>query len=362
MTDGIVRRSKNDPRIRPDGVTKRESSGTVRPVVEFPLSANALAVKGGYTPTSTRSTTAAFTDYEGVVRMASVNELRFEGGRRVENLCPNSEPTTGWSVLGTTPPMISYEEHLGFNAVKILFQAGSDVGYAGCTAKSSSAPIAIGNTYVSQAKVHFSRALTASEEMTIYVTGANSFSLVTISAGNSTYSGSTYATLTVSKLTPCTVNGTVYFAAYVKNVLTAPLTVWITQTQIERITGSGYTLPSEYVPTAGAAASKWFATKPNGSPIYPAPKLIMEGQSQNKIPHKTANPVDTTGTVMTGDAAAVLSVVDDVSALAAAGLSAICSSGKVYKLDNSAGTTYAYCKLLPAVGNTNIHSASVYIG
>ncbi len=32
MTDGIVRRSKNDPRIRPDGVTKRESSGTVRPV------------------------------------------------------------------------------------------------------------------------------------------------------------------------------------------------------------------------------------------------------------------------------------------------------------------------------------------
>ena len=70
--------------------------------------------------------------------------------------------------------------------------------------------------------------------------------------------------------------------------------------------------------------------------------------------------MDTTNISKGGDAAAVLSVVDDTAALAAAGLDKICTSGKVYKLDNSLGTVGAQA-FSNSVGNTNIHSASAWI-
>lgn len=58
------------------------------------------------------------------------------------------------------------------------------------------------------------------------------------------------------------------------------------------------------------------------------------------------NPVDLTGMTKggSGAAAAVLSVVDDTAELAAAGLSALCTNGKVFKLDNSAGTSFAWAR------------------
>lgn len=61
----------------------------------------------------------------------------------------------------------------------------------------------------------------------------------------------------------------------------------------------------------------------------------------NKCTSPNANPTAITGT-KSGDAAATFTLVDDSAALAAAGLSGICTSGKVYRLDNSAGTTPAY--------------------
>lgn len=81
----------------------------------------------------------------------------------------------------------------------------------------------------------------------------------------------------------------------------------------------------------------------------------------NKCTNWNANPVDLSGVVKSGDAAAVLSVVDDVASLAAAGLAAICFSGKVFKLDNSAGTTAAFATVVGGTGNTNIHSVSGWI-
>jgi hypothetical protein len=65
------------------------------------------------------------------------------------------------------------------------------------------------------------------------------------------------------------------------------------------------------------------------------------------------------GMTLSGDAAATLSVVDDSAALEAAGLSNWCNSGKVYKLDNSAGAALSFVSISGSTGNTNNHSVSL---
>ena len=124
----------------------------------------------------------------------------------------------------------------------------------------------------------------------------------------------------------------------------------------------------------------WYDTLPDGTPLqssalvptksgtkkwYQEPFATPFGYSNwpartNKCTCRKFNPVDTTNITKSGDAAAVLSVVDDTAALTAAGLIGICTSGKVYKLDNSGGSSYAYTTLAGAVANINVHTQSVY--
>lgn len=47
--------------------------------------------------TFTRSSTATVIDFEGLVKTAKVNEIRFPGYRRVENIIPGSENSTNWT-------------------------------------------------------------------------------------------------------------------------------------------------------------------------------------------------------------------------------------------------------------------------
>ena len=89
-------------------------------------------------------------------------------------------------------------------------------------------------------------------------------------------------------------------------------------------------------------------------------QLLLEGPATNKVLCNNANPTDLTG--IGGSAApAVLSVVDDTAALSAAGLSEVCASGKVYKLDNSAGTEVAFAVAAGSADNTAVHSISAYL-
>ena len=85
---------------------------------------------------------------------------------------------------------------------------------------------------------------------------------------------------------------------------------------------------------------------------------LLEGGATNKVTCAKSNPQALTNITKSGDAAAVLSVVNDATALAAAGLSEF--GPNVYKLDNSAGTSYAYIGS-GSTGNTNVHSVSVYV-
>ena len=73
--------------------------------------------------------------------------------------------------------------------------------------------------------------------------------------------------------------------------------------------------------------------------------LIEESRTNFVSGVDFVNPTSTTGWTLFGEAAATLSVVTDTTELTAAGLSGICTSGKVYKVDNSAGVNSAYARV-----------------
>jgi hypothetical protein len=103
----------------------------------------------------------------------------------------------------------------------------------------------------------------------------------------------------------------------------------------------------------------------------------VRGALTNKLTHYNANPNEAAGTTETvggantiagmvplGDAFGVLSVVDDTANLQAAGLSGAggpCTTGKVYKLDNSLGAAATTVYFSGASGNTNAHTGSAFI-
>ncbi len=115
-----------------------------------------------------------------------------------------------------------------------------------------------------------------------------------------------------------------------------------------------------YNPVTG----KWQAFAANAPALLTgAGQDIPEGTT-NKCTNYNAAPTDLTNVSKSGDAAAVLSVVDDTAALIAAGFGDLIDAGKmsgmVYRLDNSLGSTNAFASISGAVGNINAHTFSIY--
>lgn len=124
-------------------------------------------------------------------------------------------------------------------------------------------------------------------------------------------------------------------------------------------------LPDSFTFTRSSSAWAWvngelMAFAANEPRITEAGVLIEEART-NKCTNDNANPTSTAGITTGGDAAAVLSVVSDTEALAAAGLSGVCTSGMVYKFDNSAGTAVAALTINGVTGNTNTHTVTAYV-
>lgn len=113
---------------------------------------------------------------------------------------------------------------------------------------------------------------------------------------------------------------------------------------------------------AQEADGRWrtFAT---GRPRITGRGLLIEGQKTNKVASRNAAPVDLTGVVRTGDAAATLALVDDTAALRAAGygelIDAGVMTGRVLYLDNRAGTALAQVRLPGPVGDLTDHTVSL---
>jgi len=90
--------------------------------------------------------------------------------------------------------------------------------------------------------------------------------------------------------------------------------------------------------------------------------FLMEPAATNKFTGKTANPTDNTGWTLGGDGAASLTVVNDPGSLLdnAGLLVEMCTLGKVWKLDNSAGAGNAYIDAVQ-FGAVSGHIVSLWI-
>jgi len=60
-------------------------------IFNLPLKSNIFPTRGTKVPTFSRSTTGTVVDFEGVIHTAKIDEVRFAGARRVENLLEKSE-------------------------------------------------------------------------------------------------------------------------------------------------------------------------------------------------------------------------------------------------------------------------------
>lgn len=89
--------------------------------------------------------------------------------------------------------------------------------------------------------------------------------------------------------------------------------------------------------------------------------LYLESAKTNKVAIQNVNPSSLTGLTKSGDAAAVLSIVDDSAQLSDAGLLGICTSGTVFKLDNSLGVANSQVLFAGMTGNTAVHVVSMYV-
>ena len=115
-----------------------------------------------------------------------------------------------------------------------------------------------------------------------------------------------------------------------------------------------------YVNSAGLIANNLAADQPRFDYTNGVQQLALNDAGTNKCTNYNANPTDLTNIGKSGDAAATLTVVDDTAALVAAKLNGLATSGKVYKLDNSAGSAGAFANISGTAGNTNVQTLSVY--
>lgn len=133
----------------------------------------------------------------------------------------------------------------------------------------------------------------------------------------------------------------------------------------EKIPGWSFSRASAAIAETRAGALVPFAP---GVPAITDRGLSVWEARTNKVTCYSANPSEGAGFVgdpvnmaKGGDAAAVLSVVYDSDTLSAAGLSRVCTSGKLFKVDNSAGGVEAYVTLGGATGNTSTHAFSAWV-
>jgi len=88
-------------------------------------------------------------------------------------------------------------------------------------------------------------------------------------------------------------------------------------------------------------------------------ETLMEVSRVNKCTTRNISPVDLTGITASGNVSAVISIVDDTTALTAAGLNL--GNGMVIEVDNTlGGSGTASANIAGVNGNTNPHSLSAF--
>lgn len=327
------------------------------PVV-FQLGDSSLSPVFGTGGTFARATTATVEDHEDVIREVLSGEVRFQGQRRVENSLTASEDFSdaAWTKVNTAT--VTGTNTLNFPAVLDQIKETITVGSTD------------NKKYVARVE------LSGSGTITLQISnGVSAISQqVTITAAVQTFS--------VAK-TFTDDNTIVQFNIY-RNTGDTCTTLTANYAQFQDKTGaSDPAVPDAYVSTGVLSAPyhganvdgvKYFLStngnsvvsnvvvEASGAAITDAIGYFGEPASTNKCTNYNANPdAGLVNTQKTGDAAATLTRVLDTTELALAGLDGVCTSGYVFKLDNSAGSTEAHADMINGtVGNLNTHSISCY--
>ena len=213
---------------------------------------------GSSTPTFTRATTAYVTDFEVLLKKCLSGESRFAGARRVQNIVPNSEVSTGWSLNTITATAGQTDPLGGTTAFRLTATAASNnVMYATVSAPSG--------------------ATTGSVTWSIWakrVTGSGTVRLAMNSGaqGNATLSLTTsWQRFSVSNAAAIS-GGSVQLNVYVDTNADA---IDVAFMLAEETTGQSNTNPSEYVSKgvlsapyhgAGVDGVKYFTTQ-NGNTV-----------------------------------------------------------------------------------------------
>lgn len=185
------------------------------------------------------------------------NQLQFAVPRT--NLMTNSQVNAHFTAFGATPPTVTNSQTFGGQSCsKISFTSAMTPGYANCRADTSlnaSSNLNVNTTYTDSIYIGLSRALTGTESIFVYFTGAQGIGGVTINAANCTPFVGTISRISLT--TPITLGGIHYPVVYLNSALTSNLDVYATAAQTEAgttassfiVTGSTPVTVTDYVAT-----------------------------------------------------------------------------------------------------------------
>ena len=224
-----------------------------------PLRTNVFLTRGVGAASFTRATVAAVKDFEGNIRNVLSGEVRFEGQRRVRNLCTSSESTSSWSAAGTTPPTVGITTSFSGDTYAGCTLPTGVNGFAACAAGiagSQHTAYVAGSSIPDRAwrlVLALSRPLVGSESILIYCTGyAGYFKGITL---NSSFCPTSPTLVGVSGdyfIGAAGSSGTNTIYVVPNTNLSTTVSVYAKYVQVENTLGQSNQNPSEYV-SVGAA-------------------------------------------------------------------------------------------------------------
>lgn len=166
------------------------------------------------------------------------------------NLLGESLSATLFAAGGTTPPTVmDYQTFAGELCTSALLTSAMTAGYAGtrfARGYADGAPCVQNKSYIQSNYIGLSRALTGSESIILYWTGAFAANTFTITSANSGQFVGVLARAPVAS-SVCTVTGNIYPVVYLGSALSSNLTVYTNKGMMEDVTGTNRTTPSPYV-------------------------------------------------------------------------------------------------------------------
>lgn len=152
------------------------------PKLNIPLKTSLVPSIGDATPTFSRTTTGTVLDFEGVTWTAKINELRFPGLRRVENLLSETEElsTQTVTVEAGSDYVLSFlgsgSVTLSGAAIGVVYGMGADRFFTTITAASTSLTVTVSGSVLQAQLIKSTGSLINKKRIGFRSVGANTYS------------------------------------------------------------------------------------------------------------------------------------------------------------------------------------------